>query len=115
MPRPWPPELLVRPPQLQRVVIWGSGGRSCQHRTLRIGRSWAPLSWTCKIFLVRYVKSRVHCIMPGRYAARTNGTYTLRKGSAISWHYGDADGEFGSLQAKELQVFLITLICASSS
>ena len=37
------------------------------------------------------------------YAARTNGVYMLRKGSAISWHYGDADPEFGSMQAKELQ------------
>jgi hypothetical protein len=25
------------------------------------------------------------------YAARTNGTYILRKSSALSWHYGDAD------------------------
>jgi trehalose-6-phosphate synthase/trehalose-6-phosphatase len=37
------------------------------------------------------------------YATRTNGTYILRKGSAMSWHYGDADTEFGSMQAKELQ------------
>jgi trehalose 6-phosphate synthase/phosphatase len=35
-------------------------------------------------------------------AARTNGAFTLRKGSAVSWHYTDADPEFGSMQAKEL-------------
>ena len=40
------------------------------------------------------------------YVARTNGTYILRKTSAISWHYADADTEFGSLQAKELQEHL---------
>jgi trehalose-phosphatase len=36
------------------------------------------------------------------YAARTHGTYVLRKSSALSWHYADADPEFGSLQAQEL-------------
>jgi len=37
------------------------------------------------------------------YTARTNGTFILRKGSAIAWHFGDADAEFGSMQAKELK------------
>jgi trehalose-phosphatase len=37
------------------------------------------------------------------YTARTNGTYILRKGSAVAWHYSDADPEFGSMQAMELK------------
>lgn len=43
------------------------------------------------------------CTIMEMYAARTNGTFILRKGSAVSWHYSDADPEFGSMQAKELQ------------
>ena len=46
------------------------------------------------------------------YAARTNGTYILRKSSALSWHYGDADPEFGSMQAKELQDHLTGVLAA---
>lgn len=48
------------------------------------------------------------------YAARTNGTYILRKSSALSWHYGDADPEFGSMQAKELQDHLTGVLAAYS-
>jgi trehalose 6-phosphate synthase/phosphatase len=37
------------------------------------------------------------------YAVRTHGAYVEEKGSAILWHYGDADPEFGAIQAKDLQ------------
>lgn len=48
------------------------------------------------------------------YAARTNGTYILRKNSAISWHFGDADTEFGSMQAKELQDHLAGVMATAA-
>lgn len=30
------------------------------------------------------------------YSQRTNGTFVLRKGSCVLWHYGDADPDFGA-------------------
>jgi trehalose-phosphatase len=51
-------------------------------------------------------KALVGAIME-TYAARTHGTYVLKKASALSWHYGDADQEFGAHQAKELQDHLV--------
>jgi len=37
------------------------------------------------------------------YTQRTDGTYIERKDSSIVWQFRDAEGEFGILQAKELQ------------
>uniref|UniRef100_A0A7S2RRW3 CBM20 domain-containing protein n=2 Tax=Mucochytrium quahogii TaxID=96639 RepID=A0A7S2RRW3_9STRA len=37
------------------------------------------------------------------YTQRTNGTYIERKGTSIVWQFRDAESEFGSLQAAELQ------------
>jgi trehalose 6-phosphate synthase/phosphatase len=36
------------------------------------------------------------------YTESTDGSFVERKESALAWHYGDADPEFGSTQAKEL-------------
>lgn len=36
------------------------------------------------------------------YTESTDGSFVERKESALVWHYGDADPEFGSTQAKEL-------------
>jgi trehalose-phosphatase len=44
------------------------------------------------------------------YMVRTNGTYILCKGSAVAWHFSDADPEFGSMQAKELKDHLDKLL-----
>eukprot|EP01138_Halocafeteria_seosinensis_P014969 gb/GECG01015281.1/.p1 GENE.gb/GECG01015281.1/~~gb/GECG01015281.1/.p1 ORF type:complete len:1335 (+),score=160.38 gb/GECG01015281.1/:1-4005(+) len=44
------------------------------------------------------------------YTARTNGTYISTKGSAMVWHFADADSEFGLMQAKELQDHLNSVL-----
>jgi trehalose 6-phosphate synthase/phosphatase len=44
------------------------------------------------------------------YSQRTNGTFVLRKGSCVLWHHGDADPDFGELQAKELQEHLTSVL-----
>ena len=44
------------------------------------------------------------------YAARTNGTFVSRKSSSMVWHFGDADADFGRLQAKELVDHLTGLL-----
>jgi trehalose-phosphatase len=64
--------------------------------TAAVSTATAPIRW----------KALVGSIME-TYAARTHGTYVLRKSSALSWHYGDADAEFGAHQAKELQDHLV--------
>jgi len=37
------------------------------------------------------------------YTQRTNGSYFAKKGASIVWNYQQADPEFGSMQARELQ------------
>lgn len=44
----------------------------------------------------------------------TYGSYMEEKGTSMLWHYGNADPEFGALQAKKLQDELTEVLCASS-
>jgi trehalose-6-phosphatase len=41
-----------------------------------------------------------------QYTDRTDGSYVLVKESNLQWHYGDADREFGAMQAVELYKYL---------
>lgn len=34
----------------------------------------------------------------------THGSYIEEKGTAMLWHYGDADPEFGALQASHVPI-----------
>lgn len=47
------------------------------------------------------------------YAARTNGAYVSRKPSAVAWNYGNADKDFGSMQAKELNDHLLGVLAGA--
>lgn len=40
------------------------------------------------------------------YAQRTSGSFFMKKGASIVWNYEQADPEFGSMQARELQYHL---------
>lgn len=46
------------------------------------------------------------------FTERTPGAYIERKKHSITWHFRDADPEFGSWQANELQLHLVEL-CTS--
>lgn len=78
----------------------GGGGSSVVHTVGDNGIPWQTLGPTT--FQDEW-KALASAIMES-YVQRTNGSYVLVKGSALGWFYGDADAEFGSLQAKELQV-----------
>lgn len=48
------------------------------------------------------------------FQMHTYGSYMEEKGTSMLWHYGNADPEFGALQAKKLQDELTEVLCASS-
>lgn len=46
-------------------------------------------------------------VLPIQYfTERTPGTYIEKKESSLTWHYRDADPNFGSWQAKDMQIQL---------
>lgn len=44
--------------------------------------------------------------VPQYFTERTPGTYIEKKESSLTWHYRDADPNFGSWQAKDIQIQL---------
>ncbi|CAM9826529.1 unnamed protein product [Scytosiphon promiscuus] len=48
------------------------------------------------------------------FQMHTHGSYIEEKGTAILWHYGDAEPEFGAMQAKQLQDELTDVLRSSA-
>eukprot|EP00903_Cladosiphon_okamuranus_P018856 g17344.t1 len=49
------------------------------------------------------------------FQIHTHGSYIEEKGTAMLWHYGDAEPEFGAMQAKQLQDELTDVLRSSSA
>eukprot|EP00904_Undaria_pinnatifida_P002011 jgi/Undpi1/11810/HiC_scaffold_4.g01509.m1 len=49
------------------------------------------------------------------FQIHTHGSYMEEKGTAMLWHYGNAEPEFGAMQAKQLQDELTDVLCSSSA
>lgn len=56
-------------------------------------------------FFFRWTNQIVTFVVVSANQVHTHGSYIEEKGTAMLWHYGDAEPEFGAMQARSFFVF----------